>query len=185
MPTGGGTGGGLATVSTNTTLAGNGTSGSPLGVKNWPLTFFTPCAVNGTSGINGANKVDIYGFALDHALTFANISIYIDTSDSSNNYDFGIYSDAGSLVANVGAQTLPSTGQHGFATVQGSQTILPGNYLFAVTGVMQVAVLYFSNSFLAWKVGLTYANSTGGALPSSITAPTVAPALSMMLFGLF
>jgi len=170
MPTGGGGGGGLSSVTTNSTLTGTGTSGSPLGVTGEPISFFTQQWNQGPDGQTGANQVYINGFYTASALTFAHIGVNVYTSDNAHNYDLGIYTKAGTLLANIGAQTLPSTGIQAFATLQGSQTITPGLYVFALTGTAFTAQLGICTQAATWVRNVNYTSSSGGALPASISA---------------
>jgi len=187
MPTGGGGGGGgLSTVSVTARLTGNGTSGSPLDIAGWPGTFISS-PFSQASGLqpSGSNDIAIFGFELPYALTFANIAVFIQTADGSNNSDIGIYSQAGSLVANIGAQHISSGNQVAkFATVQGSQTIVPGLYLFAMTSAASTLTVYGGIAGL-WVKNLNVASSTGGALASSISAQTVSPDYEIPSFMLY
>lgn len=174
MPTG--SGGGLAAVQTNSTLTGTGTSVSPLSVAGWPLAFYTNVTNQGAStGLGGANQVYIIGFANPSNVTFANISVAIQTADAVNLYDLGVYNQAGSLLAHIGAQSLPSTGNQTFAVSGGSKTISAGLYVFAFTGNSTTAALkQDSGTVLIWIRNTNVATSAAGVLPGSIGALTVA-----------
>lgn len=175
MPTGGGGGGGgLSTVATNATLTGNGTSGSHLGVAGWPLANYVNGVASSTTALGTANTLWVESFNLPYAVTFAHIQVNIGTTDAVGLYDVGVYTFAGALVANIGAQTLPSTAEHNFATVQGSQTILPGTYFFAFTGNGTTATLGFWNNIEAFYSSRSTGVSSGGALPASFTPPAAA-----------
>jgi hypothetical protein len=173
----GGGGGGLATVTTDTTLTGNGSAGLPLGVKGWPLKFFSSGIWNTQTNFAGANSIGISGIVLEYELTFGNIAVNVQTSDASNNYDIGIYTAAGALVADIGPRPLPSTGFVHFAAVQGIQTIAPGLYLFAFTGITNTAKLTCQSQNNAWISNTNLSASTGAQLPSTIAAQTPAPAV--------
>lgn len=149
-----------------------------------PLTYFSFSA--GASGASpGINQLWLTGFALPYSLTFAHIATTINTADASNLYDFGIYTAAGTLVADIGAQHLPATGDLTFATVQGSKTIAAGLYIFAWTGNSNAGQLLASGQIQAWVVNTNFGSSSGGQLPASIAAQSVAPARNALLFGLY
>ena len=162
---------------------GGGGGGSP---KGWPLTYFTTSTVDAAITLNTINQTMIWGFALPYSLTFGHITLWIQTLDAGNNYDFGIYSQAGALLANIGAQTFPSATQLLLPTVQAAQTLNPGLYLVAWTGTAQVGKIYGQPNFPGcWVQNNTAAVSAGGALPASIGAQTVAPIRGMPWFGLY
>lgn len=181
-----GSGGGLSSVTTNPTLTGAGTGGSPLGVTGWPLAYYSfILARSNTFGIT-ANQVTVYGFALPHALTFSNICVWIGTADAVNSYDFGIYSFTGSLLAHIGAQTLPSTAFQAFGVVGGAKTIQAGLYAFAFTGTAATANI--SGAAITGQIFYngSYAASVGGVLPASVTAFTISTAnMSSSIAGSF
>jgi len=164
----------IKAVQTNASLSGAGTVASPLGEK--PLTFLRHGINIGGNARNGANQVSVSGIHVPVPLTFANILVFVDTVDAVNLYDIGIYSQAGALLANIGAQTLPTGNLQSFATLQGSQTIEPGLYLFAWTGNATTAQLrYDTGQHGGWVFNQDIAASVGGALPASIGAVAVAP----------
>jgi hypothetical protein len=178
----GGGGGGLATVTTDSTLTGNGTAGSPLGVKGWPLKFFSSGIWNSQASFPGANAISICGLVLEYELTFGNIAVNVNTSDAVNNYDIGIYTAAGALVADIGPRPLPSTGFVHFAAAQGSQTIPPGLYLFAWTGPVNTAKLTLQTQNNPWIYNANVSASAAAQLPSTIAAQTPAPAVGGFLY---
>lgn len=171
-------GGGSGSVVTNGTLTGNGTSGSPLGVKNWPLSAFINGAVVANVALGGANQTWYESFLNQGQFTFDHISVDIGNADGANNQDVGIYNSAGSLVADIGPTLWPSTGVQRFATVQGSVTIGPGIYLFAFTSQGTTATLSYTNNIWSYYSNRALVGASGGQLQSSITAPT--PNLDMI-----
>lgn len=175
---------GILSVGKNSTLTGAGTAGTPLGVNGWPLIAFNNSQYSNSFHVGGTNQVSIWGFVLAYPLTFANITIDIATADAVNSYDIGLYTKAGALVANIGAQTIPSTGIHAFATVQGSQTIAPGLYLFGATGNANTAQIEGSTAAPNWVVNTNVTSSSGGALPSSIGAIAASPGINQVGFSL-
>lgn len=171
-------------VETAARLNGAGTVASPLDIVGWPITGFTyPAGTNDAQG-SVTNQTVVYGFALPFALTFSKITFFVNTADATNNSDVGLYSAAGSLVANIGAQHLATASAVTIATVQGSQTIAPGLYWMAFTSASNVLKLYGNNS----QFGLgSYTNAgvtSGGALANSITAPVVSPLRQTLSFTL-
>jgi len=161
-----------------------GGGGSPAG---WPLTFFSYTNNTGTGVTpNAANATTAIGFSLPFSLTFAHITCFILVADGANLYDFGIYNSAGTLVADIGAQHLPSTGLLTFATVQGSKTINAGLYLFGWTGNATTASLSgdASNGAFNWFFSTNVAASVGGGLPASIGAITPSVARLNIAFAL-
>lgn len=154
MPTGGGGGG---------------------GVSGWPLTFFTYSLVTSPATLPGANNVWVTGFPLGYKLTFSHIDTFVNTSDLIGLYDMGIYNPAGTLLANIGAQHLSATGSVSFATVQGSLTLNPGLYLFGWTGNATTGQIFNAATTGCWVTNSNIATSSGGAMPASIGAVSVAP----------
>lgn len=136
-------------------------------------------------GPGGANVLWITGFNLPWYLTFAHLLFVVTTADSGTNTDLGVYSLAGTLLANLGAVALGSTGLNTKATLQGSQTIAPGNYVFAVTSSTGTAKFGYDNQNYGPIVNLSYGSSSGGVLPNSISAPSVSPAQFPIYFGLY
>jgi hypothetical protein len=173
---------GILSVGKNATLTGAGTGASPLGVAGWPLTFFSSGVWNSNGNFGGSNVLAICGLVIVHQLTFGNIAVNVQTADAVNSYDIGIYTAAGSLVADIGPRTLPSTGYVHFATVQGSQTIAAGMYLFAWTGTTNTAKLTLQTQNQPWIYNGSFGSSTAAQLPSTIAAQTPAPAAGGLLY---
>jgi hypothetical protein len=162
----------IKAVQVNPPISGAGTVASPLALT--PITFDTFYYRAADNARNGANQISISGFSTHWPLSFSAIGVFIFTTDGSGLYDMGIYSAAGTLLANIGAQHLSNGNDQVFATVQGAQTIQPGRYVFAWTGNAAVATLGYTSSQGTWIVNQNYASSSGGALPSSLTAFTEA-----------
>lgn len=150
---------------------GGGGGGS---VSGWPSTWFVNLRADTAFSLDGANIVLTCGFVLYTPFRLTQIGVYIATADAAHNYDFGIYSPAGALVANIGAQTLPNTGAQQLNTVQGVKTLAPGRYVFAWTGNDATAQTYKTGGEASWLYGNSATASAGGALPSTIAAPTEA-----------
>lgn len=123
----------------------------------------------------GANTLSVYGLPFPNLLTFAHIGVNVNTADAVNNYDIGIYNSSGTLIAHIGAQTLPSTGMVTFAVVGGAKTLTPAVYYLATTGAATTASLQGMARELIQSFNSSYGSSAGGALPASITPPTLTP----------
>jgi hypothetical protein len=188
----GGGGGGLASVSHDATLSGLGTAGTPLTVDHpagWPTRMFQ---VGGNSGGVGhsfpTNTLDIHGFQLPVQLTFDHIWLEIDASDAGGLYDCGVYNLAGTLIADIGAQALPATGNLAFATAQGAKTLNPGIYFIVFTGnasVAQYGLTFLSRGVTAFASTLATQTSVGGACPATITPLAESIATTMGYFALY
>jgi hypothetical protein len=154
-------------------------------VNGWPLNFFGGQNIYETFPLGTANKTDAFGFALPYQLNFSKSAFYVDTTDIINNYDIGIYTKAGLLIADIGAQTLPGSGVQSKVSVQGALTIGPGMYLCAWTGVATTAVLAGTRNGFDWGSIFSGSVSSGGALPASIAPVAVSPNVYMPWFCLY
>lgn len=148
-----------------------------------------------TQGLSGANGMYYWGIIVTAPVTFSKITFYVQTVDtnagstscadltgsnqtSKQCYDLGIYSHAGTLLADIGPHQFQAGGLKTISNVQGSVTIAPGQYYFAFTGTANTGALAFSNS----SGYITFANqaggpsTSGGQLPSSITPAADSPA---------
>lgn len=155
-------------------------------VPGWPLLTFSQG--RGATGVGNTanNRVAIWGMTVPYRFTFGSITCSINATDAVNSYDLGIYTQAGTLIANIGARTLPSLNSQTFTFQQGTQTIGPGNYIFAMTGTATTAKIYADNNGNAsWVQNTSYAPSSGGALPSSISTPAVSLGVNLPFFTLF
>lgn len=168
-------GGGLATVSTNSTLTGNGTSGTPIGIAGVPVPWAQFGDIfAGAFSWGGANTTFLYGFVLTCPYSVGHLGIDIGTADATGLYDLGVYNAAGTLLLDIGAQHLPNTGTRLFAVSGGAKTIGPGLFGFAVTGNATTATISFSsNAYFPYASG-TGGASSGGALPATATIPVIA-----------
>ena len=144
-----------------------------------------PSAVNINQQI-ASNKLLISSFSVNSTTVFSHIVLRIKTADAVNSYDAGIYTSAGVLLANIGAQTLPSTGNITFSILQSAQTLTPGIYALGLTGAVgAVAGFDGSNVTITWLYNQTYANSSSSTCPSSITALTVGVSNNAICFLLY
>ncbi len=140
-------------------------------VTGWPLIFYG-FGHQTNSGNNAAvaNKVIAYGFFLPAQLRFTNLVAAINTADNVNNSDIGIYSaDGSTLLANIGAQHIGSTGLQDFAITQGTVTLNPGRYAYAMTSAGSTLALVADSSIPSWFANIAgLGTSSGGALPANI-----------------
>lgn len=176
----------LKAVQTAAQLTGAGTVASPLGISGWPMSGFNragylAAVYNNTS----PNALALSPFNLPYALTFANIAVYVSTPDASHNSDIGLFNSAGTLVANIGAQLISSSGEQAFATAQGSQTIPPGLYWFALTSAATSFSIYGDNTSMSLYFSQAFGSSVGGALPASISPPAFSIARNLLSFMLY
>ena len=146
------------------------------GVSGYPVNLFQIGQNNDSAVAAVANKVIYSGFMLLVPITFANLAFNVNTADGVNNSDLGIYSaNGGALLANVGAQHFAATSVVTAAITQTSVTLNPGRYLFAVTSVGSTFAINRDGHWPTWCFNSSgVGTSSGGALPASIPAPTVA-----------
>jgi hypothetical protein len=159
----------LKAVQTDASLTGAGIGSSTLG--QLPITFWTNAPFNiGEFSANNANRVGVYGICLETPVTFSNLTIFVGTGDGANNYDLGFYTQAGALVAHVGAQTMAATGIVTLPVIGAPITLFPGLYALAVSGQANTLTIGYGNANWAWIKNSSFAASVGGALPASIGA---------------
>ncbi len=111
-----------------------------------------------------------YGFWLPNAGQFGHLLVDIQSVDALNNYEFGIYNAAGTLIANTTAGGISSNGWQSFAISQGTVTMAAGKYFFASSAATSNTAAGFT------AVDAIYTSGAFGALdaavfPSMITPP--------------
>jgi len=173
-------------VQADASLQGNGAVGNVLGV-----TKQTSLAVGSKSNTHWpviANGVQIVQFSLVQPVTFSSLCSNILTGDAgASKYDFGIYNAVGTLVADVAADASNGFTPLGGAVIldkpclQGTVTLYPGSYYFAITGNSSTGnwdggqLNPGSGSPGGWwslsASNTSVAASTNGKLPSSIVVP--------------
>jgi hypothetical protein len=163
----------LKQVETDATLGGAGTLASPLGMAT--QSFYAYPSYASTGRLVTANTLWVSGFFLPYPLIFSHIGFGIQVQDAANNSDIGIYTQAGVLVANIGAQILGTLFWNNIPIVQSPQTIPPGYYLFAVTSNASTLSLQVGFMSGPWVINYSTGVSVGGALPASTGAQSVAP----------
>jgi len=164
----------LKAVQTNASLSGAGTAGSHLSVNGAPITGWCTSGAYTDQSTLTANKLWLVGFFLAVPLTFSKIAVNINTADGTNNSDVGLYNVAGTLLANAGAQHMGSTGFQTFSAVQGAQTIPAGVIFLAATSAGSTLQLKQADDEPCLYVNTAFGSSAGGALPASITPPSLA-----------
>lgn len=176
----------IKAVQTAARLTGAGTVASPLDISGWPLNAFVRTGVlTPLFGPTSSNTLCISAFQLPYALTFAHIGVYVGQADASHDSDLGLFNSAGTLVANIGATLISTTGEQSFATVQGSQTIPPGTYWFALTSTSTTIEIYGDNNGFCMYFSQNFGSSSGGALPASISPPAYSIGRNILVFMLF
>jgi hypothetical protein len=150
------------------------------------------------------NATYMVPFNLNQEVTASYLLFWVTTTGGpTNHYDLGIYDNSGNLVANIGAQALNTASKIKLAFTQGSVTFPPGMYWYAITSNRASGAdfafsgvdpnLYPSSGggiepiFIfvaapganpygqpAWFQPASGGTTTGGALNSSVTLPTLA-----------
>jgi hypothetical protein len=127
-----------------------------------------------------ANHTEVSAFYLPTPLTFGHFVFAIRTADNSGDlYDYGLYNSSGTLVADIGAQSITTTGVKNIALAGSwgsSVTLLPGLYYYAWTGnsgTLQPEGGTAGSGILspACHVDVT-STTSNGVLNNSITPPT-------------
>jgi len=134
-------------------------------------------ATGGEDGSNltaSANSLCLTGFSLPASCQFGHIVAHIATADGAHNSDIGVYDSTGTLKANIGAQALAASGVQTFAILQGLITITAGMYFMAFTSAGSILQIWTDSQKLSPFKSGSYGVSVGGALPASITPPTLA-----------
>ena len=139
--------------------------------------FFEISQNNGAGPAPTANKLVIAGFYLPYPMAISTIGFFVDTTDGSNNSDVGLYNSAGTLVANIGAQHLGSSGPIAGTIVQGTINEPAGFHYFAYTSVGTTLQLAQDSTgvYFTPYANVAFGTSSGGALPASIAAPAINP----------
>ena len=125
----------------------------------------------------GANGIYLYVLDVNVAVSFDKISVAVADADTGGTLsDIGIYSLTGTLLANIGAtDSLSNTTVYSFPTLQGTVTLQPGRYLFAITANANSGGFVFNFNDPVW-ITTTYQtsdHSSAGVLPATITVTVV------------
>jgi hypothetical protein len=125
-----------------------------------------------------ANKLALAAFYLPYALAASNLTFRVTAADSGEGlYDLCVYDSAGSLKVSLGARPFSTTGIKEVAISQGTVTLTPGWYHFAITGNAQLAAIGGDRSgayYTQYPPGSISATDTsGGSCPGSTNLPSV------------
>jgi fibronectin-binding autotransporter adhesin len=152
------------------TISANGPAALPF--------FATGNAQTGVTSSATQNVTVLWGFLLPYSVTTTQITYQITTADNTaNTYDIGIFNNAGALVLDLGAIAgttfAPSAAFDTLGWAQGSTTLAPGRYYLALTTNCSTscAALGATPNFVSFAVNASGGASSGGALPSTMTAP--------------
>lgn len=130
-----------------------------------------------------ANHIVLFPIFLPYAVAAG--SLFLDIlGDDANNWDLGIYDVNGNLLVSLGATVFVATGAVQTAFKQGTVTLPPGMYWFAVTvnGAPTMTVEgWAASSVEPWSIFNSLSTnpgwfhtstvSVGGVLPATIVAP--------------
>jgi hypothetical protein len=124
-----------------------------------------------------ANNLILSGITIPTAIPSAgHFSIYVGTADLSHNSDICLYSKAGTLVADVGAQGINSSPNEQTLAISGGPVSIPaGTYYVGLTSVAStLSIAGSANTATAtfYSVASTGISTTGGACPTPITPPS-------------
>ena len=127
----------------------------------------------------GTNVGSLVGFVVPYAVTTTKVVYKVGSAadNTANNYGVGIYNSSGTLVlhyAAAGTTFAPSSGKKSGSWIEGSTTLQPGKYYVMMTSNCSSSCATFTGT--GTNAGTFYFNgsfsvTTGGTLPSSITAP--------------
>jgi len=134
----------------------------------WYPGFITDSAQSTTvSGV--ANQIQTEGFIMPAGTdTIAKLVFYVQTQDTVNNSDFGIYNSSGTQQCHVGGATY-ATGQK---TPACSATLTGGKYYIAMCSAATTLQINGSvNHNHPFELQASATSCTSGALPASITIP--------------
>ena len=144
-----------------------------------PLPFFvTGNARTGASQAAVQNVTKLWGFLLPYNVTTTEITYDITiANNTANDYDIGIFTNAGALVVDIGptpgTMFAPSQGFRTLAWTQGSTSLGAGRYYLAFTTNCSsvCAKVAAANTNISFAINASAGSSQGGALPSTITPP--------------
>ncbi len=148
---------------------------------------------NATVFSSSANKAALFGVVLQYSKTTSQVTYFVGTADTTNtsaNYDIGIYSGTSggtcTLQVHTGAIAASTSMTAGWHTVNwsgGMVTLNPGRYYLAITSAAtsNTAVLHGDNAGLTFAGGGSVGTvgnvsvTAGGTLDSTRTCPTDSP----------
>lgn len=130
--------------------------------------------------LSSANKIQVTGFLLPYSVSFTKMNISIISSNGTDLNDIGIYDTSGNLKAHIGATVFSSTNNQDFSVLNSPVTLIPGIYFVAFTSnntnvtVAKAGGVSQNQLTTPFAAAESATSSSGGVLPSSITAPTIA-----------
>jgi hypothetical protein len=158
--------------------AGGGGGGATI-----PTFVYPPIPQNVGGGMDGytwwgANVIGLFAFILPAGITFSKICFNVQGADAygGSHYGFGIYDASGNRQAHIAAANYASTGVQSPTIAEGSVTLAPGLYFFAVTGDYGFGGLQLQSSTLCFAAYPTVSStaSSGGTLPGTVVIPAAA-----------
>ena len=129
---------------------------------------------NGATGINPAQQIILTPFFIAATLTFTQISVALLAASTTPDWDFGVYDNSGSLVANTGSVKPTPTGIKTMPIAQTSVTLPAGTYYFAqAPGDTSGRVGIFNYGYVLKGLSALVIPNTNppGSLPPTITLP--------------
>jgi len=148
---------------------------------------------NATVFSSSANKAALFGVVLQYSKTTSQVTYFVGTGDTTNtsaNYDIGIYSGTSggscSLQVHTGpiaASTSMTAGWHTVSWTGGAVTLNPGRYYLAISSAATsgTAVLHGDNAGFTFAGGGSAGSvgnvsvTAGGTLDTARTCPTDSP----------
>jgi trimeric autotransporter adhesin len=140
--------------------------------------FATGGERTGATQAAGHNLDKVWGFLLPYNVTTTEVIYDVTTADdTANDYDIGIFNNAGNLVLDLGPTPgttfAPSKGFHTLTWTQGSTSLSAGRYYLAFTTncSSSCAAVAASSAFVSFAINLSAGTTAGGTLSSTITPP--------------
>ncbi len=124
------------------------------------------------------NVTTLWGFLLPYNVTTTQLTYDVTAADTTaNNYDIGIFDNAGNLVLatgpTAGTTFAASTGFHTLAWMQGSTMLAAGRYYMAITTTCASACAAFgaNSSYVSFAANVSAGATTGAAFPATLAPP--------------
>jgi len=158
----------------------------------------SPNQAGSSAAPSAANAINVVEFYLPTQVVFSKLTIDIGTADTTAGslcggfadcYDAGIYDSGGNLKCNYGASAFNTSGVKDTACAQGSVTLAAGYYIFAFTGNATTAKIFFGGAggggFGLLSSATSATTSTNGALPATISVPSIGPNVTSTYANVF
>ena len=164
---------------------------TPAVVLNSSGTTLSTWYVTGYPHTNGvtifANKEYLAGVVIPVSLSgIGHITFQVTTGDSvgTDLYSVGLYNSSGTAICTTTAAAYTTAAVEVVACSQGSSLSIPaGNYYIGFTGEATTAALESDDSPSFYSVNASFANTTSGAQPSSITPPSNSWTMGTQVIG--